>query len=221
MNKKVVLGCLGAVVVVGVAGALLLFFFVIKPIAEISGDIEDVAMVPEMNADILNHDPFTPPEDGVLTGEQVESFVRVQTTMRNGSGAAYPELDARSEKVRRMFSEGEEDEIGFREALATVRGLGEIMPSVKQVQVNALNREGLSLAEYRWIRECFYFALGQPNADVYIEDIAEEILAKKGNLGGVRIDSLPTRIVPEANVELTRAYRDSLDSWEPFLVFGF
>ena len=223
MNKKVVFGCLGSVVVLGIVVSVLLYVFLLRPLLEISGDIRDVAKIPEMNAEILNRDPFTPPEDGVLTESQIDRFARVQTAMRNDLGPVYEELRKRSATVRSLLADMDDEkasDVSFREALDMLRGLGKVLPEAKRAQIRALNQEGFSHAEYRWVRESFYYALDEESAGIYVEDLASEVMEKKESFDPDRIPRPEVGPVPEANARTAAAFADSLDSWRPFLVFG-
>jgi hypothetical protein len=225
MNRKTLFGCLGSVLVVMIVAAVAFYFFFLRPLGEILDDIEVMAELADRNAEILNQDPHTPPEDGAITEAQMEQFARVQTAMQDHLGPTYDELAQRATQVERLIrsmDDGEETEgLGFRETLKVVQGLGEILPLAKEAQVRALNQEGLSLAEYRWVRENVYFAMGERDANLYLEDIAHEIKQKTESGGTIVFeDRGPMPEVAERTREIAGLYRDSLERWRPFLVFG-
>src|SRR5919106_24049 len=72
----------------------------------------------------------------------------------------------------------------YRKASATVVDLPELISAYrdlaaayvdgKRAQVNALNRTGLSLEEYRWTRSRVYHALGMSLMDVDVSRIVED-----------------------------------------------
>ena len=82
MNRKTLFGCLGSILVVMIVAAVAFYFFFLRPLGEILDDIEVMAALSEQNAEILNQDAFSPPEDGAITEAQMEQFARVQTAMR-------------------------------------------------------------------------------------------------------------------------------------------
>ena len=59
----------------------------------------------------------------------------------------------------------------------------------KQVQVDALNEAGFSLAEYRWVRSQAYAALGMPMMDMDVGKIVEDIRAGRTPGATAAIDS--------------------------------
>lgn len=62
--------------------------------------------------------------------------------------------------------------------LRAYRDLSAAWLDAKRTQVEALNTAGLSLEEYRWIRDQAYRALGQPFVDLDIGRLVDE--ARRG-----------------------------------------
>ncbi len=234
MNRKVVLGCLGSVVVVGLVGMALLYQFVIKPVMTVMGDLENLTEMTTMNEEVTTPDTFVIPSERVVTEEQLDRFARVQSLMIAELDAVYPELAARSAAVERMLSDDEiqmgDQGLGFREALDVLKGLGELLPAAKQAQIEALNAEGFSITEYRYVRETMYWGLSNNAAlqvpvdviEVYVEDIAGEIKDATQNQKPVVIREGGGSVValPQSTIDMTALYADSFAKWRPFLVFG-
>jgi hypothetical protein len=239
MNRKFPYGCLGVLGLIAVAALLFLYVNVLRPTQEIMADLRQLGDLTEMNAEVKEPGPFSPPADGALSPDQLERFARVQTSMRSALGPDYDELSRRAEKLRgmRRHEDGSITKPGFREVIQAFKGLGPLLETAKAAQVAALNQSGFSYPEYRWVRETTYRALGKENADVYLEEFAEKVLnldrqgkttaEERGSTDGAAdVDSTAAPIVPIAPVDAPRnlilaaAFGDSLAAWEPFLLFG-
>jgi hypothetical protein len=159
MNKALG-GCLVAAVVLVVAIGAGLWFFVLKPAAQvadraiegaregISGVVDltrTVADMRELEAGVLAT-AFAAPADGRLAPTQVERFLAVQSAVMGALGpAALSTADLPTDAVGAVA-----EAAGALRALAR---LGETGLAAKQAQVDALNAQSMSLDEYRWIRE--------------------------------------------------------------------
>ena len=75
MNKKVLIGCLIAFVVVAIAASVLLYFFVIKPASQYVASLGEISEVAKLDENIQNQESFSPPTDDLLTQEQVDRFL--------------------------------------------------------------------------------------------------------------------------------------------------
>jgi hypothetical protein len=173
-----------------------------------------------LNETIVNQDTFVPPPEGVLTEDGLQAFSRIQETMKTGMGEAdYTLLHERSRILMGMFDDDEENEyrdVSLKTAVMALDGLGPILVRAKELQVQALNQEGMSLAEYRWTRERFYRALGFSRANLYFEDFAASMKAGEDTSPPPEDTTEP----PERNRDLAALYSDSVDDWHPFMIFG-
>jgi hypothetical protein len=220
MTRKRALGCMAAVLLVLVAASVFFYITVFRPAERVMADLDRMAELREMNARLADRSAFVPPRDGRLTPDALARFARVQSAMQAGLGSTYPFLAERARRLHGLLP-GEEGKIeakrlGLREAILALEGLGPVLHRAKELQVSALNAEGFSLGEYRWVRETFYRGLGFSRVNVYFEEFAAS-LEKAGKPPDPPAVSRPL----EANVELAAAYSDSAQAWFPFLVFGF
>lgn len=144
--KKVLLGCLGLMFVLGMAAIIGGYFFVWKPL---SGVYSDVSGFAQFEQDVQNQQPFVPPTDGQLTAEQVVNYVYVQDQL---DAAVGPRIDA----VVAVFNAGKDGGVSAQgngmEALRQLRDSLRTASEARDAQVAALNTRGLSVAEYRWIQ---------------------------------------------------------------------
>jgi hypothetical protein len=107
---------------------------------------------------IRNQASFTPPADGRLTQEQVNRFVAVQSNLALRMGADFEEIKRRFEQMQaEQRALGREPDVG--DAVGAYAGLGELLAKAREAQVEGLNNQGMSLAEFRWIRDQAYAAL--------------------------------------------------------------
>ncbi len=185
MNRRFLFGCLGVVGLAAVVGLIVLYINVIRPTREIMGDLRQLGTLSELNEQVVEKGPFVPPAEGELSADQLERFAAVQTAMRAELGNDYDEIRRRAEKLRGMnrADDGSVTKPGFREVIASFKGLGPLLERAKAAQVDALNAEGFSYPEYRWVRETVYASLGKKSADVYLEEFAERVLGL-GNTEG-------------------------------------
>jgi len=217
MNRNVVLGCLGVALVVILVAGTLFYLNVIRPTRAIMPDLQQLGELEAMNAQVDSKVPFTPKLDQSLTPEELDRFVHVQIAMKDSLGADFPLLDTKAHKVRSIEKGGDKSRVGLRDAIRSFQGLGPLMTRAKRAQIEALNDENFSYAEYRWVRERFYRALGYQDVGLYLEDFARNL--GKGKMPGPPA-AADTTAVPPGDQTMVGAYADSVEAWYPFLVFG-
>lgn len=219
MNKKTVIGCLSIFGILFVSGVVFFYFYILRPAEAILDDLEIIAKMPTLNEKILSVEPFIVPEDENLTPDQLERFARVQTHIQTGLGNDHGLLRERAESLIGIFEVdgkvGNRDP-SLREAVFAFDGLGDVLYRAKELQVEALNREGFSLDEYRWVREMTYQALGFSRADLYLEDFAQSM--KEGKY--ISINEAVDKDLSSVNRDLVSLYSNMVGIWHPFLVFG-
>lgn len=214
MGKKILIGCLVFAVIAAIAGSIGMYYFVVKPAKSMVESAVAVADVSDLNKNIQNQDEFIPPENGELTADQVDRFVRVQRRLQADVEAQMEELGDEAKKYKRQL---ENNQVGLGALTEIWRELGGVYREVKQTQVEALNQEGFSLDEYRWVKGQFFKALGTDALSVGLDQIAEAIEKKNPDLLDQEdLDSL----VPEKNRELARPYADESKKWISYAWLG-
>jgi hypothetical protein len=149
--KKAVFGCLGVAVVLGVAGAFGVYFFVYKPTRAYLTEYTKLKEIPQLHAQVSNQTAFTPPANQELTSDRVTRFLGVQQGIQAHLGARVAELDTKYKQIEaRLKSQGGEPSV--REGLEALKDLVNLIIEAKRAQVNALNAAGFSVAEYDWTR---------------------------------------------------------------------
>jgi hypothetical protein len=160
--KKGLVGCLLVGVVLVAVGAGVAWIYLLKPMVG-TGDAvvqgaRDWTRAVDAEAAIRNQAPFAPPADGRLTQEQVNRFVAIQHGMELKLGAQFEVLKRQLEQAQaEQGAQGRQPELG--DAVSAHAGLGELLASAREAQVDGMNRADMSLGEYRWIRDAAYAAL--------------------------------------------------------------
>ena len=178
--SKLAIGCVGllAVGVVGGAGAS---YYAYHRVTSAIAPVAELASLGDIERSVRNHDEYTPPASGQPSRAQVDGLLSVQQAVRARLGNR---ADDFYQRYRRYFEPvngvktqlgGPADSamVGFRMSL----DLAGIFVDGKRAQVDALNRLGMSLDEYRWTRSQVYAALDVPFMEVDIPAIVAEVKA--------------------------------------------
>jgi hypothetical protein len=168
--KKIAVGCGLVLIAALVAGSVASYMAVRKVQSAVSG-FTGLRTIPELNRSVKNQDPYTPPASGELTEPQLGRLLRVQEVVHTRLGERVQEIGERYEKFLRQ-----DHVVTGADApalLAAYSDLAKALVDGKRAQVEALNAEGLSLEEYRWIRAQAYGAAQIPLMDVerLIDDV--------------------------------------------------
>jgi hypothetical protein len=159
--KKGLLGCLLVGVVLILAGTGAAYWFVLRPMlgegTQLAEAPRDWAGVIESEQAIRNQSPFAAPSEPRLTQEQVNRFVAVNSNLLLRLGVEFETLQRAYETAAAAQGAGKAPDVTA--LVAADPKLGELLARLRQAQVEGLNRQNLSLAEYRWIRDQVYTAL--------------------------------------------------------------
>jgi hypothetical protein len=172
--KKLAIGCGLVLLLTGMAAAGVAYYLY-RQVSSSIAQFADLARVPDIERAIRNRAPFVPPASAELSDAQVEQLVRIQSEVRKRLGEQMAAFDARYKDLIRK------DTASLADAPAILRAYGDLATAwldAKRAQVDALNAAGLSLEEYRWIREQAYRALGAPFVDFDIAKLVED--ARRG-----------------------------------------
>ena len=177
MNKFAI-GCVGllGVGVVGPAGAS---YYAYHRVTSAVAPLAELGSLAEIEGSVRKQGPYTPPVSGEPSPKQVERLLDVQQAVRARLGTRADEVYRR---YRPYFEPvngatvpvgGAVDSavMGFRMSL----DLAGIYMEGKRAQVEALNRVGVSLEEYRWTRSRVYAAIGMPLPELDIAGIIADV----------------------------------------------
>lgn len=191
--SKLAIGCVG-LLAVGVAGAAGASYYAYHKVSSAVAPLYDLGSVTEIEGSVRKQGPYTPPASGEPSPAQVERLLEVQRAVRARLGARADEFYHRYRRyfepvdgaTARVGGAVDSAMLGFRMSL----DLAGIYVDGRRAQVEALNRAGLSLEEYRWTRARVYAALDVPLPAV---DIAGILAAVKEG----REPALPAHFMAE------------------------
>jgi hypothetical protein len=222
--KKLLFGCLGILVLAGIlfaVGSYILYRAASPLVDSARGYLSDLAKIGELDKDIVNQSAFAPPVSGELTQAQVERFARVQESVQKALGQRMNEIEEKYKRFKVNAEKREQPSIG--EVLSGLGDIANVFMQARRFQVNALNEEKFSQAEYSWVRDRVFQAAGKEAVSyVDLKQIADAVRDNTGvSVDTSRTPSVPLPVVPEKNRELVKPYLDRMDRWIPLAFFGF
>ncbi len=203
--KKFLIGCLGVFVVLAAVGGFLAYRYVIQPLTGVVQSVEQFAQIAELNKGIRNQAGFQAPADGIISEVQLERFLAVQAAMRQRLSTTVEQLNVRYQQI-----EAQDREPNFRELMGAYQDLLKLVLEAKRVQVDELNTQSFSLAEYSWVKREAIRAVGIPFATLDLTQLTGE---------SVNLPELSST-VPEANVKLLEPYRETIEENFALAFFG-
>lgn len=207
-------GCLSGCLIGALAFVLLTvgvgWWFLGKPVRAFTTAIRDLGQIEKIDRQIANRSGYTPPSDGELSTRQVESYVNVL-------GGIHADLKNRVDVLAEKYEQlgGKQPSLvdipRFAEAYADVIGL---LGEARAAQVQALNSQNLSLAEYQWIRGQVLTASG-------LVGEAADFSSVLGALSGGSTTPVQAGTFHVANRELLERYSDELQEYGALTILGF
>lgn len=187
--NKLAIGCVG-ILAVGMVGAAGASYYAYHNVTSAVAPLYDLGSIPAMERSVRNQGPYSPPASGEPTTAQVERLLEVQQAVRTRLGTRADEVYHR---YRPYFepvdgatvpvgSAVDSAMMGFRMSM----DLAGIYVEGKRAQVDALNRAGLSLEEYRWTRSRVYGALGVPLPEIDVARMVADVKEGRQAMGAAR-----------------------------------
>ena len=160
---------------------------------------------------LTTHD-FTKPVSGELSADQVRRFVAIEqeTETRVAGGRAV--LAEQQGVLERADVAGQ---LTLKTALASFGAMRPILMGAKPAQIEAMNREHFSKAEFEWVRDQLYRAAGIHLTRI---DVSEVLSGFQD--ATVRVRVVSQQDAPAANQALARPMADKLEAWRAFAFFG-
>lgn len=219
--KKLLGGCLviavlGAIVL-GV-GAYFLYRAASPLIEDARGYLAGMSQLDDLERDIRNTSPHAPPASGEITEDQVQRFVRVQQHVRTALGKRMEEIEAKYEHLKGNRESGAS--VGFADMVNSLRDITNVYVDARRYQVEALNAEGFSQAEYSWVRDRMFQAAGMEISSRIDLRKLEEAIRQGTGAENITADRLPRPNVPPKNRALVKPYVSQMDEWIPLVFFG-
>ena len=220
--RKLLAGCLVVTViaVLALGVAAFLGYRAAKPMIDsASGYMARAGELASVGDRLKNKTSYSPPANKQLTSLQVDRFLAVQARVRATLGERWSELERKSNAVREKASASNSD-LSLPDILSVFSDFTGIYVEARRAQVDALNIQKFSDAEYSWVRLRVYEAAGLQLAGS-LDLAAVEKLARDGAAkGGVQVPPLPKADVPPANLELVAPHIGKLREWLPMAFLG-
>lgn len=221
--RKVLAGCL-VVLVIGVIalGAALYFGYrAARPLIEdATAWARQARDLADLSDDVTNTAAYEPPASGELSEDQVRRFLAVHGRVRETLGARWTQLRARATAFEERARAGGR-ELSFTEIGTMLSEVGNLAIDARRAQVEALNAEGLSSAEYGWVRLRMYEAAGLEMARAVDWSAVEAMVKRGAGDAGVTVPEVRLPDVPARNRELVKPHIEALREWLPLTVLGF
>ena len=172
--KKIAIGCGIALLIVGVCAAGVAYYLY-RQFSPMVAQFAELGQVGDIERNVRNRAPFTPPASEELTDAQIEKLLQVQGEIRRRLGERMASLEG---KYKTLL---DKQTATATDAPTIIRAYGDLAKmwiDAKRGQVEALNAANLSLDEYRWIREQAYRAIGLQYVDLDLARLADD--ARRG-----------------------------------------
>jgi hypothetical protein len=219
--KKFLVGCLilvlFCVVVLGIGGFFL--WRAASPVIDNARNyLQGLSQLGELEKEIKNQAPYTPPASGELTEAQVQRFVRVQDSVRASLGQRMTEIEEKYKHLQPNNDAGQQPSMS--EVIAGLSDLGNAFLQARRYQVNALNSEGFSQEEYSWVRDRVFQAAGVEVSSMVDLQKLEDAVRQGTGVESIGVDRIPKPNVPEKNRALIKPHMSKVDEWIPLAFFG-
>lgn len=214
--KKVVIGCLGVLLICGLAAAGV-GYYVYRQARTAFSAFAELGQLPEIER-ALEVRGYTPPSSGEVSERQVEQLLEVQKRLRERIGARFAEFQTRYKSL------AEKQEANIRDLPALLNAYRDLAAGwldAKRAQVEALNDLEISLDEYRWIREQVYAAIGVAYVDLDIGAIVDDVrrgVSSNDERGKLRGSLEPSG--PESTRKLVERFKKQLEDNVILAAFG-
>lgn len=219
--KKLAIGC-GLLLVLLLVGGAVAAYVVYSKVKSTVAEFAALGEIPAIERGVRNTGTFTPPDSGELTEAQVVRYVKVQQDVRALLGARFDEFQTKYAELSKRMDKNQSTALDAPSVIAAYRDLARTYVDAKKAQVEALNRAGFSLGEYRWVRQQAYAAIGMPVMDLDVSKFIEDVTSGKSpeqrhapSLGG---SMGPTG--PEANKTLVAPHKKGLEDNAALSYFG-
>ncbi|MEM7736560.1 MAG: hypothetical protein AAF267_12295 [Deinococcota bacterium] len=195
VGKKIALGCLGVVLLLALAGGIIVYRFVMPGVRTARALVQ----LEELNANVRNQQAFNP-DSPLLSDTQLTRFLAVQEEMFSELEGDFAQIEARYQDI------DDNNQAGLRDVMNAWSDLAGLLVSAKRSQVDALNAQDFSLAEYAWVRQRIYEAIGYST-----------VSAVQG-AEGVNVQ-IPEDI-PQANIDMVTPHQETLIRTLPLTAVG-
>lgn len=218
--KKLAIGC-GVVAVVLLICAAVATYFVVTKVQSTVAEFAAFGEIPSIEKQVANQAAFAPPTSGELTGAQVARYLKVQQHVRGLLGTRVEDFNRQYSELAKRMDKDQGTVLDAPTVISAYRDLAKAYVDAKKAQVAALNEQGFSLAEYQWVRNQAYAAVGMPIADFDVSRFIDDLKAGRtpGQAGPPLAGSFgPSG--PQANQTLVAPHKKALEDNAALTFFG-
>jgi hypothetical protein len=169
--KKLAMGC-AVLLVVAIIGASAVSYIAYHKVSSTFAGFAELGSLPDLERSVRKQGPYTPPASGEPSPAQIQRLMEVQQAVRTRLGARAEEIERR---YHTLLAKDSATVVDAPEIISAYRDLAAAYMDAKRAQVDALNRAGFSMEEYRWTRSRAYAALGVPLMDLDVARIIEDV----------------------------------------------
>ena len=195
---------------VGVGG-----YFAIRGIMSAGSGIKQFSEIFDMDDEIVNQSPYVPPEDGLLSLEQVETLVYIESEISGAIGTDYEKMMKEYSELSREINELK-DITKLPELFSLSRKLLGPLHRAKKAQIDAINRKGISQQEYEWLKKQAMAVFDIPIVQFNLKNLWEDA---QGETDSEAVDTAPPIVNPQ-NRELLEKHSPLLRKTLPLSAFG-
>jgi hypothetical protein len=169
--KKLAIGC-AVILALGMVGVGVASYTAYRKVSSAFAGFAELGSLPGLERSIRNRGPFAPPAGGEPSRAQITRLLEVQGAIRARLGVRADEIERR---YQRLLAKDSATVVDAPEIISAYRDLAAAYMDAKRAQVDALNRAGLSMEEYRWTRSQAYGALGMSLMDLDVARLIEDV----------------------------------------------
>jgi len=211
VKRPLIVGILAFLLLLIGGGGALAYVYVVRPAMNTINAARDFAQLEQLEERVNDRSAFEAAADGELKPAQVDRYLAASRAILTGLEGELFRLKTHYEQIT---AEGRDPNL--RQLARGYADLLRLVVDAKELQVEALNANRFSLAEYAWVRGQVIRAAGFDGQRVDLTD-----LANGSSSPTVRdLSSELSAPVLAANVELVRPYAEELEAMLPLAAFG-
>jgi hypothetical protein len=209
--KKLAIGCGVVVLLLAIAGAVGVYYVAHRFGATVR-QFATLGSIPDIERQVQDTRPYEPPASGELTEGQLGKLIAVQTSIKQKLGTRFEALNRKYRALSESLEHRDANVTDTPALLSAYSDLAATYLDAKRWQVEALNAQRLSLAEYRWIRKQAYGAIGLPVMDFDLARIISDVKAgRTSSLNEMQVNMVVGPTGPEANQALVQSQHKALE----------
>jgi hypothetical protein len=229
--KKFAIGCGAVLVILTIVGGFGAWYAYRKAsgmYADAKAKIEttvagftELGKVPDIERQVRNTTPFSAPASGEITADQLAKYLKVQAQVRQRLGERFTVLNEKHKALIDRLNTQHQSAIDLPEIIDTYKDLAVLYVQGKQAQADALNAQGLSLLEYRWVQMQAAAAIGMPVMTMDVAKTIENFKEGRSIDQSERPVTLPAGPSgPEANKTLVTPHQKEIENNAALAFFG-